>query len=73
MTKKEFLNSEEPLVFIISLDPKTGKVLYDTYSFDTADGWMEDFEKDFPDMLHFRMKNPAAGKAILKQFGFKES
>lgn len=72
MTRKEFEESKEPLVYIVSLDPITGKVLYDTYSYDSADGFMEDFKKDFPQMIHFRKKNKAAGTALMKSFGFSD-
>lgn len=62
MTKKEFLSTDEPLVMIVSLDPASGKVLYDTYKPEHADGWMADIKKDFPKMMHFRTSNPAALK-----------
>lgn len=72
MTKKEFETTEEPLVIIVSLNPSTGKVIYDTYDYNTADQWMEDFKKDFPKMLHFRETNPAGIKERMKRCGFKK-
>lgn len=72
MTKKEFESTDEPVVMIVSLNPKTGKVLYDTYDWRTADSWIEDFKKDFPDMLHFFKYSPAAIRARKKAFGFPE-
>jgi len=72
MTKKEFLENEEPLSMIASLNPETGEVLYDTYPFESSAGFMKQFEKDFPDMIHFCFKNGAAGKALMTQFGLGE-
>ena len=69
MTKQEFLETEKPLVFIISVEPNTGKVLYDTYDYQTAEGWVAEIKKDFPDMITFSMLNPAAVKVRLKLFG----
>jgi hypothetical protein len=67
MTKKEFLETDTPLGYIISLNPKTGKVLHGAYSADEVDGLVEEFEQDFPDMIHFtKRKNPAA-RALSKK------
>lgn len=60
MTKKEFENSDSPLVMIVSFDPVTGKSIWDTYDWLTADSWMKDFERDFPKLMHFRRMNNAA-------------
>ena len=60
MTKKQFEESAEPLALIVSLEPKSGKVIYDTYDWAERDYWVEVFKKDFPDMLHFSTLNPAA-------------
>lgn len=72
MTKKEFLEHEEPLYMVCSLDPKTGKVLYDTYPAETIESWLEDFEKDFPKMLHFRIPNKAVKAWKRKKWGLPE-
>jgi len=67
MNKKEFENSEKPLTFICSIDPKTGKVLFDFY-----DGWdndlcVKDFRKDFPKMITFMKLNKSACKLRAKE------
>ncbi len=72
MTKKEFDTTDEPLTMIVSLDPKTGKVLYDTYDWETEDIFMEDIKKDFPKMLHFSKINNAGIRARKKSFGFAD-
>lgn len=69
MTKKEFEITEEPLCMIVSLDPSTGKVLYDTYDWRAQEGWMKDFKKNFPEMMHFSILNPAAIRERKKRFG----
>jgi len=71
MTKKKFETTDEPLYMIVSLDPSTGKVLYDTYDWRTQDGWLNDFRKDFPNMMHFSTLNPAAIRERKKMFGLK--
>jgi len=72
MTKKEFDETDEPLAMIVSLDPKTGKVLFDTYPYETADSWMDDFRNDFPDMMHFKKVNKAAIEDRKKALGFTD-
>jgi hypothetical protein len=72
MTKEEFDNNPEPLVLIVSFDPKTGKSIYDTYDWRTADSFMEDFKKDFPHLIHFRAMNKAGINARKKAFGIHE-
>lgn len=72
MTKKQFQNSKEPLVFIASVDPSTGKCLFDAYEWKTAESWLDDFERDFPNMLHFFTYNKAAINARRKYFGLEE-
>lgn len=69
MTKKEFETTDEPLCMIVSLDPNTGQMLYDTYDWCTYDKWLEDFKKDFPNMMHFSTFNPAAIRERKKMFG----
>ena len=73
MTKQEFENHSDPLVMIVSLNPSTGKVLYDTYPYNTAEGWMENFVKEFPDYIHFRITNKAGVNERRKMFGLKEA
>jgi hypothetical protein len=70
MTRQEFENHPDPLVMIVSINPETGKTLHDTYDWDAAEGWMQDFEKDFPDMLHFRTTNKAGIKRRRECLGF---
>lgn len=60
MTKKQFDENKEPLALIVSLEPKSGKVIYDTYDWAERDYWVEVFNKDFPHMLHFSTLNKAA-------------
>lgn len=50
MTKKQFEENKEPLALIVSLNPKSGKVIYDTYDWMDRDFWMEVFNKDFPNV-----------------------
>ena len=69
MNKAEFDKTDKPLVMICSLNPETGKVLFDTYDWETADLWVKDFENDFPEMLHFRLMNPAGIKARKEALG----
>lgn len=57
MTKEEFQNHKDPLVMIVSFDPSTGKSIWDTYDWRAADGFMEDFKRDFPKHIHFRTMN----------------
>ncbi len=71
MDKKEFEETDTPLAMLVSLDPKTGKVKYDAYHWDDVDFWIEEFERDFPDMLHFKKMNPAGREARRKVFGMK--
>lgn len=73
MTKKEFQESPEPLVMIVALNPDSGKVIYDTYSYDTADGWVEDIKKDFPTYLVFQVTNLAGIKRRKELFGLTET
>lgn len=73
MTKKQFEENEEPLTLIVSFDPETGKSIYDTYDWRMADSWMEDFEKDFPKLIHFRTMNAAAIRERKKHFGLTPS
>ena len=72
MTKKEFKESKVPLGFISSINPETGKVLFDTYSYCTLDMWMKDLKKDFPDMIHTYVINKAAINERKKEFGFSK-
>jgi len=69
MTKKEFENSDKPLAFIGSIDPKTGKVLYDTYDYETSNGWYDEIKEDFPEMFHFKKINKAAIEERKKRYG----
>jgi len=69
MSKKEFMETDEPLSLICSLDPTTGEVLYDTYPWDESQGWLETFKKDFPKMVHFICTNPAGINARRASFG----
>jgi len=72
MTKQEFESNKEPLVLIVSVDINTGKCLYDTYDWRVADSWVQDFEKDFPKMIHFHTLNDAAINERKKAFGLNE-
>jgi len=67
MTKKEFENSKEPSTFICSVNPKTGKVLYDFYDGWNNDFWVKDFRKDFPKMITFMRLNKSACKLRAKE------
>lgn len=60
MTKKEFDTTNEPLAMIVSLNPNTGETFYDTYYWNSVEGVMKSFEKDFPDMIHFFKYNAVA-------------
>jgi hypothetical protein len=60
MTKQEFKETKTELVFIVSVNPATGEVLYDTYDACTSSTWMGEFKRDFPDMIHLMVKNQAA-------------
>lgn len=71
MDKKEFTYTDQPLVMIVSLNPKTGKVMYDTYHPDTVASYMEDFERDFPDHIHFQKTNQAGIKLRRERFGIE--
>jgi hypothetical protein len=73
MTKQEFENSKEPLVLIVSVDINTGKCIYDTYDWRTADAWVEDFEKDFRKMIHFQTYNKSAIIERQKAYGLVEA
>lgn len=73
MTKKEFETTDEPLCMIVSLDPSTGKVFYDTYDWRAQNIWLEDFRKDFPKMMHFSTLNPAAIRERKKMFGINNT
>ena len=67
MTKKEFEDSEKPLTFICSINPKTGKVLSDFYDGWNNDFWVKDFRKDFPEMITFIRLNKSALKLRAKE------
>ena len=71
MTKQEFENNEEPLCMIISFNPKSGKVLYDTFEYESSEMWLDKFKKDFPDYMHFIAFNKAAKTERRKNFGLK--
>lgn len=60
MNKKEFKQAKEALCIIVSFDPVSGKSIYDYYNASERDQWMEQFEKDFPDLFHFSTINNAA-------------
>lgn len=72
MTKKEFENHKDPLGMIISLDPETGKIMYDTYPFGTVDAFLEDFKRDFPNMIHLSTRNKAYIKKRKEAHGIHE-
>ncbi len=72
MTKEEFINHKDPLVLLTTFNPETGKVIWDTHDFETADMCKKDFEKDFPDMITFYYKNKAAAKQMMENFGFSD-
>lgn len=69
MTKEEFQTTDEALVMIVSINPDTGKVIFDTYDWKLQEVWMGGFKKDFPDMMHFSKLNPAAILERKRAFG----
>ncbi len=69
MTKQEFDTTETPLSMVISLNPDTGKVLWDTYDPRVACLFVEDFKKDFPDMIHTQIVNKAEINRRKKEHG----
>lgn len=60
MSRAEFEISSIPLVFISAINPETGKALFDYYSYDEQDIWLEEMEKDFPDFITLTVLNKAA-------------
>jgi oligoribonuclease (3'-5' exoribonuclease) len=68
MTKKEFEENPEPLVLIVSFNPETGKSIWETYHWLDADGFMEDFKRDFPKLIHFRTLNASGIKERKKMW-----
>ena len=69
MTKKDFENSDKPLVLIVSFNPKTEKVIFDYYDYDGTDFWLNDIKKDFPEYHTFMTKNQASIKELKKSHG----
>ena len=67
MNKKEFESSEKPLTFICSINPKTGKVLFDFYDGWNNDSFVKDFRRDFPNMITFMTLNKSAVKLRAKE------
>ena len=67
MTKEEFNNTDEGLTMIVSVNPETGKCMFDTYDWRIAESWLEDIKKDFPAFMHFMTLNPAAVKQRAKE------
>lgn len=72
MTKEQFIENEQPLAVIVSVNTHTGKTLYDTYNWIVAESFRQDYEEDFPDMLHFITYNKAAIKERRKKFGLPD-
>lgn len=72
MTRKEFETTDEPLCMIVSVNPDSGEVMYDTYDWKVQKLWLDEFEEDFPNMMHFSKLNPAAINARRKMFGLEE-
>lgn len=68
-SKEEFETTDEALTMIVSVNPETGNTLWDTYDWRTADSWLEDFKRDFPNHIHFFKLNPAAIRARKAAFG----
>ena len=69
MTKEQFESTNDPLCMIVSLNPETGKCLFDTYHYRLQEAWLEDIKRDFPEMIHFSVLNPAAIKERKKEYG----
>jgi len=67
MTKQEFESDVNPLTLICSINPETGKCLFDFYDGWNNEHWLEMIKKDFPEMINFTKLNRAAIKLRAKE------
>lgn len=66
LSKKQFEESKEPMSIIVSIDPKTNKLLWSYFEGNSED-MLEKFKEDFPKMFHFHRTNIAQRRKFVKE------
>ena len=64
MTKEEFISSPDPLVLIISFDPKTKETITNTYPYKEEKFWLDFYNRSFPTQFHVSILNNSTKEAL---------